>query len=197
MVLQKDLKIALVVLHKMNNEKQLINISRFLSLMLRHQPETIGIRLDENGWTDVPVLIEKAGIYGVAFDEATLRQVVATNSKKRFAFNEAMDKIRASQGHSVHIDPGYKNQQPPEILYHGTGEQSVPSILKTGLEKRNRQQVHLSSDVETAIRVGQRHGRPVVLKVAAGQMYHDGFQFYLSDNGVWLTDHVPPEYLRP
>lgn len=178
-----------------SNEKQLLTISKFLSLVLRHKPETIGIRLDENGWADVEVLIEKAGIYGVSFDKEILKEVVTTNSKKRFAFNEAMDKIRASQGHSVAIDLGYSNQKPPEILYHGTGEKSVPSILSTGLEKRGRQHVHLSNDRATAIRVGERHGRPFVFKVLAGQMYDDGFIFYLSDNSVWLTDNVPAKYL--
>ncbi|MCF3112063.1 RNA 2'-phosphotransferase [Niabella sp. CC-SYL272] len=180
----------------MSNEKQLLTVSKFLSLVLRHKPETIGIRLDEHGWTDVDVLIEKAGLYGVSFDKALLNEVVATNSKKRFAFNDSMKKIRASQGHSVAIDLGYHHQKPPEMLYHGTGEQSVPSILSSGLEKRSRQHVHLSSDVETAIKVGQRHGTPVVLKVAAGQMYANDFTFYLSDNGVWLTDHVPAKYLE-
>ncbi|SDC41688.1 RNA 2'-phosphotransferase [Niabella drilacis] len=180
----------------MSDEKQLLTVSKFLSLVLRHKPETIGIQLDENGWADVEVLIEKAGIYGMFFDRELLKEVVTTNSKKRLAFNDAMNKIRASQGHSITVDLGYSHQKPPEILYHGTGKQSIPSILSTGLEKRNRQHVHLSSDMETAIKVGQRHGKPVVLKVAAGQMYTDEFVFYLSDNGVWLTEHVPAKYLE-
>jgi len=176
--------------------KNEINISKFLSLVLRHQPETIGIQLDNNGWTDVNELIEKANNYGIKFDRETLSHIVATNSKKRFAFNDTLDKIRASQGHSVEIELGYTNQKPPEILFHGTAEKFVQSILDTGLEKRNRQHVHLSSDLETAIKVGQRHGKPFIFNVLAEQMYNDNFQFYISDNGVWLTDNVPTKYLK-
>lgn len=155
--------------------KREINISKFLSLVLRHQPETIGIQLDQNGWTDVNGLIEKAKNNGVQFDRETLNHIVATNPKKRFAFNETLDKIRDSQGHSIEIELGYINQKPPEILYHGTGEKSVQSIIDIGLEKRSRQHVHLSSDIETAIKVGQRHGKPFVFKVLAEQMYNDSF----------------------
>ena len=149
----------------MISEKQIIHISKFLSLVLRHQPETIGIQLDQNGWTDVNDLIEKANNYGIKFDRETLNHIVATNAKKRFAFNDTFDKIRASQGHSIEIELGYTNQKPPEILFHGTAEKFVKSILDTGLEKRNRQHVHLSSDLETAIKVGQRHGKPFIFKV--------------------------------
>ena len=176
--------------------KSEVQISKFLSLVLRHKPETIGIQLDQNGWADVDKLLEKSNSYGVRIDRETLNHIVATNSKKRFAFNESFDKIRASQGHSVDIELGYISQKPPEILYHGTGESSVQSILETGLAKRNRQHVHLSSDIKTAIKVGQRHGKPVVLKVLAGKMYDDKFEFFLSDNGVWLTDNVPAKYLK-
>lgn len=174
-----------------------LNISKFLSWVLRHQPGTIGIQLDQNGWTDVNELIEKANNYGILFDRETLNHIVETNSKKRFAFNDTLDKIRASQGHSVEIELGYTNQKPPEILYHGTAEKSVQSIIDTGLEKRNRQHVHLSSDIETAIKVGQRHGKPFIFKVLAEQMYNDNFHFFISDNGVWLTNNVPTKYLVP
>jgi len=180
----------------MINDKQITHISKFLSLVLRHQPETIGIQLDQRGWTDIDELIEKANSYGVKFDREILNHIVATNSKKRFAFNNTFDKIRASQEHSVEIELGYTNQKPPEILFHGTGEKSVQSILDTGLEKRNRQHVHLSSDFDTAVKVGQRHGKPFVFKVLAERMYNDNFQFFISDNGVWLTDHVPTKYLK-
>lgn len=180
----------------MSSDKQITHISKFLSLVLRHQPETIGIQLDQSGWTDIAELIEKSNNYGVKFDREILNHIVATNSKKRFAFNDTLDKIRASQGHSVEIELGYINQKPPEILFHGTGEKSVQSILATGLERRNRQHVHLSSDFNTAIKVGQRHGKPFVFKVLAEQMYYDNFQFYISDNGVWLTEHVPIKYLK-
>lgn len=180
----------------MISEKQLTHISKFLSLVLRHQPETISIQLDQNGWTDVNELIEKANNYGIKFDKETLKHIVATNSKKRFAFNDTLDKIRASQGHSIEIELGYTNQKPPTILFHGTADKFVQSILDTGLEKRNRQHVHLSSDLETALKVGQRHGKPFIFKVLAEQMYNDNFQFYISDNGVWLTDNVPTKYLK-
>lgn len=181
----------------MINEKQITHISKFLSLVLRHQPETIGIRLDQNGWTDVNELIEKANNYGIQFDRGKLNHIVATNSKTRFAFNDTLDKIRASQGHSVEIELGYTNQKPPEILYHGTGEKSVLSIIDIGLEKRCRQHVHLSGDIETALKVGQRHGKPFVFMVLAKQMFNDKFEFFISDNGVWLTDNVPTKYLKP
>lgn len=177
-------------------DKQLTHISKFLSLVLRHQPETIGIQLDKQGWAGIEELLEKANHYGVRFDREILNHIVASNPKKRFAFNDTYDKIRASQGHSIDIELGYSNQRPPEILYHGTGEKSVQSITATGLEKRSRQHVHLSSDPETAIKVGQRHGKPYVFKVLAEKMYLDNFPFFLSANGVWLTDHVPPAYLK-
>jgi len=180
----------------MISEKEITHLSKFLSLILRHQPEAIGIELDQNGWTDVDILIEKANINGIELDIETLKHIVETNSKKRFAFNVTFDRIRASQGHSIDVQLGYVNQKPPEILYHGTSEKFVQSILNTGLEKRNRQHVHLSTNVETAIKVGQRHGKPFVFKVSAEQMYNDKFEFFISENGVWLTDNVPVKYLK-
>lgn len=180
----------------MISDKQLMQISKFLSLVLRHQPEKIDIQLDPNGWTDINELIEKVNNYGIHLDKEILHHIVATNSKKRFALNDTLDKIRASQGHSIEIELGYTNQQPPEFLYHGTSEKSVQSILETGLERRNRQHVHLSNDIETALKVGQRHGKPFIFKVLAEEMYNNNFQFYLSDNGVWLTNHVPAKYLK-
>jgi len=180
----------------MIDEKKIISISKFLSLVLRHQPETIGIELDQNGWTDVDILLKKSNSYGIRLDNETLKRIVETNSKKRFAFNETFDRIRASQGHSVEIELGYTSQKPPENLFHGTGEKSVQSIFDTGLQKQNRQQVHLSADLETAIKVGQRHGKPIVFKVLAEQMFNDKFEFFISDNGVWLTDNVPIKYLK-
>ena len=171
-------------------------ISKFLSLVLRHKPELIGIHLDQNGWTDVDILLEKSSIHEVTIDKETLQHVVETNSKKRFAFNENLDKIRASQGHTVNIDLGYASHKPPEMLYHGTGYKSVKYILQSGLKRINRQHVHLSSDVQTAVAVGKRHGKPFVFKVFAEKMYDDKFDFFLSDNGVWLTDNVPIKYLE-
>ena len=179
----------------MINEKEKKHISKFLSLVLRHKPELIGIQPDPNGWVDIKTLIQNAAANGIRFDMEILIHVVETNSKKRFAFNESFDKIRASQGHSIEVDLGYENRQPPEILYHGTAIDHVSSIMSDGLIKRSRQHVHLSGDKETAIAVGQRHGKPYVFEVLADKMYRDGFAFYFSDNGVWLTDHVPGKYL--
>jgi putative RNA 2'-phosphotransferase len=180
----------------MSNTKEEKRISKFLSFVLRHKPDHIGIALDENGWTDVKVLIERVNENGIPLTFELLKYIVETNSKKRFAFNESFEKIRASQGHSVDVDLGYTAQKPPAILYHGTGEKSLSAILEQGLQKQGRTHVHLSLDIETAKAVGQRHGRVAVLKVSAGEMHERGFEFFLSENGVWLTDSVPAEFLR-
>ena len=179
----------------MLTEKENIKLSKFLSLVLRHQPDLIGITLDEQGWVVVSELKKKAAAYGTAFSLEELDHVVGTNSKKRFAFSEDKRKIRASQGHSVDIDLGYAPQTPPDILFHGTATHAVDSILKAGLEKRKRTHVHLSADRETATKVGQRHGKPVIFEVDAGKMSKAGHLFYLSENGVWLTEAVPAEFL--
>lgn len=174
-----------------------IKISKFLSLILRHKPEEIGLVLDENGWADVSELISKCIIHGIEINLDILKDIVANNDKKRFAFNnESCTKIRASQGHSIDIDLDYKPSVPPSFLYHGTSVKFVSSILKTGVEKKSRQFVHLSKDFVTAIKVGQRHGKPAVLKIDTSQMQDDGILFYLSDNGVWLTDYVDPKYIN-
>lgn len=170
-------------------------ISKFLSLILRHQPETIGLSLDRNGWAEITDLIQKSNDYGIKFDLIILKKIVATNDKKRFAFSRDFKKIRANQGHSINVNLGFMNHEPPEFLFHGTAMKSVQSIKLTGLEKRSRQHVHLSKDLETAIKVGQRHGKPYIYKVKAKEMYDSGFKFYISDNGVWLTDQVPVKYL--
>lgn len=177
-------------------EKQGVTLSKFLSLVLRHRPESIGITLDEQGWTDVDELLQKAQAAGVPLTIAVLKNIVATNTKKRFSFNETFDKIRANQGHSVAVDLGLTAQQPPEILYHGTSRRAVASILKSGVVKGKRHHVHLSEDIKTARSVGQRHGTPVVFEVRAGQLFRNGALFYLSENGVWLTDQVPAIYLK-
>ncbi|MBO9700520.1 MAG: RNA 2'-phosphotransferase [Sporocytophaga sp.] len=180
----------------MISEKENQRISKFLSLVLRHQPESIGIRLDENGWVDPELLIFKMNKHGFNLSMEILDHVVATNNKKRFAYNESKTQIRASQGHSVNIELGYEPQKPPAILYHGTAERFSESILKTGLDKQSRQHVHLSLDIDIAISVGKRHGKPVIFEVASETMFADGFVFYLSENKVWLTDHVPVKYLK-
>lgn len=179
----------------MKNDKN-IKLNKYLCLILRHKPETVGVELDKKGWTDVTLLIENLKKKGKIIDFKLLNQIVETDNKNRFSFNETFDKIRANQGHSIKIDLGYEAQQPPKTLYHGTATRLVKSILKNGLDKRNRHHVHLSLDVKSAIEVGQRHGEPFVFKVMAGQMFKDGIKFYLSENGVWLTDNVPVKYLK-
>lgn len=174
----------------------MVKISKFLSFVLRHQPAAIGLELDANGWADVNELIAKSNKENIPLTPELLQHIVETNSKKRFAFNEQGSKIRASQGHSIEIDLALSAVEPPEILYHGTAEKFVASILENGLVKQQRQHVHLSPDTETAIKVGQRHGKPKVLQVLAKQMHDEGHKFYLSANGVWLVDEVPPQFLR-
>lgn len=178
------------------NEKDIKNISKFLSLILRHSPETIHLKLDQNGWADVQELITKSNKNRKALDFETLQHVVETNDKKRFAFNEDLTKIRANQGHSITIDLELQPQTPPDELYHGTVAKFMDAILKGGLQKMSRQHVHLSKDKETAIKVGSRRGVPQILKINANQMTKDGYVFYCSDNGVWLTDEVPPKYIQ-
>lgn len=181
----------------MLSDKETKGISKFMSLVLRHKPETIGLTLDENGWADTTELITKLNGTGYFVINAdVLQHVVNTNAKQRFAFNADKTRIRANQGHSISIDLDIEPTAPPNILYHGTGENAVEAILPNGLQKRERQHVHLSTDVQTAIAVGSRHGKPVVLQVDAAAMHSNGFVFYLSDNGVWLTDHVPALYLK-
>lgn len=176
--------------------KTTIKQSKFLSLILRHQPETIGLELDEEGWASVPALLEKLAEHNRSMTMQELEHVVTVNDKQRFSFNADKTCIRANQGHSLKtLDLGLHPVEPPETLYHGTAERFLESILRTGLEKRSRQHVHLSADEETARKVGIRHGKPVILQVAAGQMQRDGLIFYLSANGVWLTDHVPLIYI--
>jgi putative RNA 2'-phosphotransferase len=175
--------------------KSVVKISKFLSLVLRHQPEKIGLSLDESGWTSVERLIEASRKHGVEFTLEELHNVVANNDKKRFSLSEDGLLIRANQGHSIEVELGYDPITPPEILYHGTAERFLNSIKQQGLVKGKRHHVHLSADTDTAVKVGQRHGKPVILTVKAGSMEQAGFVFYLSANGVWLTEHVPVQYL--
>ncbi len=178
------------------NTKQLTKHSKFLSYILRHNPKAIDLTLDAQGWADVEELMMKANQSGKRFTFPILEEVVANNNKKRFAFNEDKTKIRANQGHSLRIDLGYTPVEPPEILYHGTATRFINSIRKKGLIKGSRHHVHLSEDVATAKAVGARHGVPVILKVKAKEMHKAGLHFYKSENGVWLTEHVPTSYLQ-
>lgn len=178
-----------------NHSKDLNSTSKFISLILRHKPETIGITLDEHGWANVEELI--AGIRKMRmFDMEMLKEIVRTDSKMRYSFNEDMTLIRANQGHSIPVDVELPTAMPPEYLYHGTGQKYVESIEKIGLIPKSRLYVHLSGDMATAIKVGSRHGKPVVYQVASGRMQEDGFVFYRSVNGVWLVKEVPAIYLE-
>jgi putative RNA 2'-phosphotransferase len=174
---------------------QLVRVSKFMSLVLRHDPAKVGLALDPAGWAEVDELLAGAARAGVPFDRETLERVVAENEKQRFAFDDDHTRIRASQGHSVRVDLGLEPRIPPDVLYHGTASRSIESIRKSGLHSAKRTHVHLSASEATARTVGQRHGRPVVLTIAAGRMHRDGHPFFRSDNGVWLTDAVPVEYI--
>ncbi|GAA2653418.1 RNA 2'-phosphotransferase [Streptomyces vastus] len=174
--------------------RRTVKVSKYLSKHLRHQPEQIGLTLDEGGWVEIETLMAAAAAHGFRFTRAELDQVVATNDKRRFAIEGT--RIRASQGHSVEVDLGLAPATPPAYLYHGTVARSLDAIRAEGLRPMNRHDVHLSADRETATRVGARRGRPVVLAVDAAAMHRDGHVFRVSANGVWLTTAVPPRYLR-
>lgn len=177
------------------NNNRVVKVSKYLSKHLRHAPNRIGITLQPGGWVEVDKLLAACENNSFPISREELNFVVANNDKKRFSFDSTGKLIRANQGHSVEIDLQLESQIPPDILYHGTGDKSVESILETGLQKISRHHVHLSRDIETATKVGARHGKPVVIIVDAAKMHQDGFIFYCSENGVWLVDNVPPEYL--
>ena len=169
--------------------------SKYIALILRHKPETIGITLDEHGWANVDELI--AGIAKTqSFDMAMLEEIVATDNKQRYSFNDDKTLIRANQGHSIPVDVELKKASPPEILYHGSAEKYEASIDVQGLIPKSRLYVHLSKDYDTAVAVGKRHGKPIVYKIMSKKMESDGYDFFLSENKVWLTKKVPLEYLE-
>lgn len=174
----------------------LITMSKFLSLVLRHDPGRIGLELDHEGWAVVEELLARAALHGVRMERAELETIVATSDKQRFALSADGARIRANQGHSIQVDLALHACVPPDLLYHGTIDHFLPSIRVQGLIKGQRHHVHLSSDPTTALAVGARRGRPTILTVAAGVMVTEGFPFFCSANGVWLTDHVPPRFLR-
>ncbi len=177
------------------SKKQLEKTSKFLSFVLRHKPEAVGLELDPNGWADLVELMDKASSE-ISLDRNLIRQVVASSDKQRFALSDDGRRIRANQGHSVKVDLELRPKDPPAVLFHGTATRFLPSILQEGLRPGQRHHVHLSTDVETATSVGKRHGDPVILRVSASEMHSKGHLFFLSDNGVWLTDEVPPAFLR-
>ncbi|HWB61813.1 MAG TPA: RNA 2'-phosphotransferase [Chthoniobacteraceae bacterium] len=177
------------------NEKETIKTSKFLSLILRHEPQQVGLQLDEAGWVDVDRLLNAVNAHGNPLTINQLRHVVDTNTKKRFAFSEDGLRIRASQGHSVEIDLHYEAETPPEFLFHGTAVRFLDAIRQGGLQKMQRHDVHLSMDATTAAQVGGRHGKPIVLTIRAGEMHRAGHQFRKSANGVWLVPEVPPQFI--
>lgn len=172
------------------------DLSKFISLILRHKPEAAGIALDEHGWANVDELLAGINDSGREINIETLDNIVASDEKQRYSFNENKTLIRANQGHSIPVDVELKEVEPPEILYHGTAERFLDSIVEQGLMPMSRLYVHLSADMETAVKVGRRHGKEVVLQVKAGEMFRDGVKFYLSQNGVWLTEKVEAKYLE-
>jgi putative RNA 2'-phosphotransferase len=177
-------------------DKRHTKISKFLSYVLRHRPDEIGLVLDSAGWIAIDRLLAACAAHGTEVSRADLEYVVEHNDKRRFAISDDGQRIRASQGHSTDVALGYEPRVPPELLYHGTATRHLPGIRAHGLVKGKRHHVHLSGDNATARSVGQRHGLVVVLEVRAGEMARAGFTFYVSENGVWLTEAVPYRYLR-
>ncbi len=171
------------------------DISKYIALILRHKPETIGISLDEHGWANVDELISEIA-KDHTFDMGMLEEIVATDNKQRYSFNEDKTLIRANQGHSIPVDVELEKANPSEVLYHGSAVKFEQSIDQQGLIPKSRLYVHLSKDYDTAVNVGKRHGKPVIYEVLSGKMAQDGYEFFLSANGVWLTKAVPVEYLK-
>ncbi len=178
------------------NEKETTRTSKFLSLVLRHEPTKIGITLNDEGWVSVDELIAALNRHGQSIDFETLEHVVETNEKKRFAFSDDGEMIRASQGHSVAVSLGYPPATPPDLLYHGTVARFLPAIRETGIRKGQRHHVHLSASLDVATTVGKRRGQPVILTVRAKDMHDAGHVFQVSANGVWLTDCVTAEFIE-
>ena len=179
-------------------ERRLERLSKFISMILRHKPEAIGITLDEHGWADVDELIKGINETGeeIEFSKDTIETIVKTDKKQRYSFSQDKTLIRANQGHSIPVDVELEKKEPPKVLYHGTGVKSVKAIQEQGLLPMERLYVHLSIDVKTATNVGKHHGTPVIFQVNAEQMQKDGYDFFQSVNGVWLTKEVPAKYLE-
>lgn len=174
---------------------KLDKLSVFISLVLRHKPDAVAIQLDEHGWANVDELINGINNTGRKIDMDILEEIVRTDSKGRYSFNEGKTLIRANQGHSIPVDVELEEKRPPQYLYHGTADRFLDSIMAEGLKPMSRLYVHLSKDKETATKVGKRHGEPVILKIKTEEMCNDGIEFYLSQNGVWLTKYVDKKYI--
>ena len=177
------------------NEKQTKSTSKFLSLVLRHQPDKIGITLSSSGWVSVETLLNAMSQNGKTITREQLATVVATNDNQRFEFSDDRKQIRARQGHSVAVELGYEPTEPPEILYHGTPEKVISDIRKTGLKKQKRHDVHLHQNTDTASEAGGRRGKSVLLVIRSKEMFDQGHTFFVTENKVWLTDNVPPEFI--
>lgn len=171
-------------------------LSVFISLILRHKPEIIGIKLDDYGYADVNELIEKINNTGRNINIEILEQIVKEDNKQRYSFNDDRSKIRANQGHSINVNVELRELEPPRFLYHGTATRFLDNIKKEGIVSKSRLYVHLSNDIDTAVQVGKRHGTPVILKINTGKMYENGYKFYLSENNVWLCEYIPFKYVE-
>ena len=178
------------------SDKDLIKISCYISMLLRHKPEAAGLTLDEHGWADVEKLLEGVNKNKAPLTMEELEYIVDTDDKSRYSFNKGKTLIRANQGHSIPVDVELEEIVPPDVLWHGTAEKYIESINEKGLIPKSRLYVHLSADYETAVTVGKRHGKPVIYQVNAIKMSKDGYKFFLSKNDVWLTKNVPVEYLK-
>jgi putative RNA 2'-phosphotransferase len=177
------------------NDKEMTRASKFLSLILRHEPDRVGLKLGDAGWVDVKELLQAVSRHGVSLTLDQLAHVVATSDKERFAFSEDGRRIRANQGHSIAVDLRYQPQVPPEFLYHGTAIRFLPGIRRHGLQRMQRHDVHLSAETKVTVQVGSRHGKPALLIIRSGDMHRAGHVFTCSANGVWLVKHVPPEFI--
>ncbi|HIH2840588.1 TPA: RNA 2'-phosphotransferase [Clostridioides difficile] len=171
-------------------------LSIFISLILRHKPETIGIKLDDYGYADVNELIEKINNTGRNINIEILEQIVKEDNKQRYSFNDDRSKIRANQGHSINVNVELRELEPPKYLYHGTATRFLDNIKNEGIIKQSRLYVHLSRNIDIAVKVGKRHGTPVILKINTGKMYENGYKFYLSENNVWLCEYIPFKYVE-
>lgn len=174
----------------------LVKMGKYISLILRHKPELINLKIDEHGWANVDDLLKGINNSGRYISKEILDIIVNTNNKKRYQYNNDHTKIRANQGHSIKVDVELQEKVPPNILYHGTAQKYLDKIRESGIRKMNRLYVHLSKDIETAINVGKRHGQPIVLVINTEAMIKDGFKFYYSNNGVWLCDDIDYSYVK-
>jgi putative RNA 2'-phosphotransferase len=178
------------------SDKEIIRTSKFLSLILRHEPGRVGLKLDDAGWTGVDDLLRAVNQHGTPLTLEELKHIAATSDKKRFAISDDGNRIRANQGHSIEVDLQYSPQRPPEMLFHGTAIRFLDSIRRDGLRRMERHDVHLSAETKLTLQVGGRHGKPVLLTIRAGDMHRAGHEFRVSVNGVWLVKQVPPQFIE-